>query len=269
MNDFEAKRAAKAERYRELADKAESESNRRYESAHARIEMIPPGQPILVGHHSEKRHRRALEKHDNDMRKAREAQDKAEYYRRRAAAAESNRAIFSDDPNAAEKLEDKIKRLEERQEMMRKANRLVRKQDREGLLEMGFTESAVAKLFEPDFCNRVGFADYQLSNNSANIRRLKQRLQSVQKAATEETREWEAPGDVKVVDNVESNRVQILFPGKPSQEIIDSLKSAGFRWSPTEKVWQRHRSTSAVYWGLRTVGVDHEKVAEMMKGSAE
>ncbi len=32
--------------------------------------MIPMGQPILVGHHSEGRHRRDLERHDRDMRKA-------------------------------------------------------------------------------------------------------------------------------------------------------------------------------------------------------
>jgi hypothetical protein len=34
------------------------------------VEMIPMGQPILVGHHSERRHRRDLERHDRNIRKA-------------------------------------------------------------------------------------------------------------------------------------------------------------------------------------------------------
>lgn len=45
---------------------------------------IPLGQPILVGHHSEKRHRRAIEKADNAMRKSVEETEKAEAYNRRA-----------------------------------------------------------------------------------------------------------------------------------------------------------------------------------------
>ena len=70
--------------------------------------MIPLGQPILVGHHSEKRHRRDLKRIDEYFAKAKEHHDKAEYFRRRAAAAESNVIIFSDDPDATEKLVDKI-----------------------------------------------------------------------------------------------------------------------------------------------------------------
>jgi hypothetical protein len=270
MNEYESKREARAERYRELAAKAESESNRQFESAHERIAMIPPGQPILLGHHSQRRHERALEKHDADMRKAIEAQEKAEYYRRRAEAAASNKAIFSDDPNAAEKLEDKIKRLEERQQMMKRANALVRKGDREGLLEMGFSEEDADKLIKPtEHWRDPGFASYQLSNNNANIRRLKERLKQVQKAANEATREWPIEGGIRIVDDVEANRTRIYFPGKPAEEMRRELKSAGFRWSPTEGAWQRHRSTKALYWGLRALSVAHEQVVAMMKGAAQ
>ena len=51
--------------------------------------------------------------------------DKAEYFRRRAAAAESNVIIFSDDPDATEKLVDKIERLKKRQGVMKRANQLI------------------------------------------------------------------------------------------------------------------------------------------------
>ena len=52
---------------------------------------------------------------------------------------------------------------------------------------------------------------------------------------------YEADG-CEVVDNIEQQRVQILFPGKPSAEIISYLKSNGFRWSPYNKAWQRQNT---------------------------
>ena len=95
--------------------------------------MIPLGQPILVGHHSAKHHRKDLNRIDRHFAEAKEHHDKAEYFRRRAAAAESNVVIFSDDPDATEKLVDKIERLKKRQGLMKQANQLIRKADREGL----------------------------------------------------------------------------------------------------------------------------------------
>ena len=138
MNDFESKRQQKAERFRELAEKHENISTGRHLAAREQLEMIPPGQPILVGHHSEKRHRAHLKRIDKHFAKAKEHHDKAEYFRRRADAVESNRAIFSDDPDATEKLVDKIERLKKRQGVMKRANQLIRKADREGLSDLGF-----------------------------------------------------------------------------------------------------------------------------------
>jgi hypothetical protein len=39
--------------------------------------------------------------------------------------------------------------------------------------------------------------------------------------------------------------VQLIFPGKPSDEIRARLKSNGFRWSPTAGAWQRMPSAWA------------------------
>src|ERR1700738_5154366 len=108
MNDFQSKREEKAARFRELAEKHENISTGRHFAARQQLEMIPLGQPILVGHHSEKRHRSQLKRIDQHFAKAQEHHDKAEYLRRRAAAVASNRTIFSDDRDASEKLDDKI-----------------------------------------------------------------------------------------------------------------------------------------------------------------
>ena len=83
MNDFESQRAEKAARSRELAAKHENISTGRHLAALQRLEMIPLGQPILVGHHSEKRHRKDLTRIDEHLAKAKEHHDKAEYFGRR------------------------------------------------------------------------------------------------------------------------------------------------------------------------------------------
>jgi hypothetical protein len=246
MNDFQAKREEKAARFRELAEKHENISIGRHFAARQQLEMIPPGQPVLVGHHSEKRHRKDLKRIDQHFAKAKQHHDTAEYYRRRAAAVESNRAIFNDDPDAMEKLVDKIERLKERQGTMKRANHLIRKADREGLADLGFSAETIAKLFTADFAGRVGFPNYALANNSANIRRLEKRLAAIQNTQNETTEERFTNG-VRLVDNVEANRLQIFFPETPSEEIRRELKRNGFRWTPSIKTWQRHRSNRAMY----------------------
>ncbi len=78
---------AKAERLEDLsarrAGQAESAS-----AAVSRItDAIPFGQPILVGHHSERRARKDAEKIENGMRRAVDCWQAAEYWKQRAAGA--------------------------------------------------------------------------------------------------------------------------------------------------------------------------------------
>ncbi len=53
-------------------------------------------------------------------------------------------------------------------------------------------------------------------------------------------------GDVKVWHNVEQNRLQLFFDGKPEQAMIDRLKKSGFKWSPRNVAWQRQLTPNAV-----------------------
>lgn len=104
MNNFEEKRAARIQRLIDRANKKEAESNFRFEKAHNMASVIPFGQPILVGHHSERADRNYRNKIHNNMDKGVELHQEADELKRRAAAAESNSAIFSDDPEAITKL---------------------------------------------------------------------------------------------------------------------------------------------------------------------
>ncbi len=114
--NIEPNYAAKAEYMADKAEKHREESNRRFETAHKIGDMIPFGQPILVGHHSEGRHRRDLERIDSNMGKSVEEQKKAEEYQRRAerygkmATGESPATIF----NRIKKLEADSRVMERR-----------------------------------------------------------------------------------------------------------------------------------------------------------
>ena len=79
----------KAERYEEWADKANERSNAAFQRSENAVANIPFGQPILVGHHSERAHRAAIKKSWAAMDKSVEEADKAkaheskaEYWRR-------------------------------------------------------------------------------------------------------------------------------------------------------------------------------------------
>jgi hypothetical protein len=77
----------RAERYSSRSDKAHHEYQSRHETAHRMADVIPFGQPILVGHHSEGRDRRYRERIRNNFAKAFEAYDKSNYWQRRAESA--------------------------------------------------------------------------------------------------------------------------------------------------------------------------------------
>ena len=257
-SNFEERRENRIERYQELAEKHETNSDSLRERASKMADCIPFGQPILVGHHSEGRDRRFRDKIHNTFGKSIEEQNTAAYYKQKAASAASNHAIFSDDPEAVAKLKEKIAGLEKLQEIMKAANKIINR--KAGKKEEKITELESlkipnpARLLEPDFCGRLGFPSYALTNNNANLRTAKQRLEQLQKQEAQETTEKEING-IRIVDNVEDNRLQIFFPSKPSEEIRGKLKSWGFRWSPMVGAWQRHRSNAATYAAKQIIAV--------------
>lgn len=70
----------KATRYESYAINAEKRAESRHKRADAIGSMIPMGQPILVGHHSERRHRKDIERINQNMRKSIEESKKSEYF---------------------------------------------------------------------------------------------------------------------------------------------------------------------------------------------
>lgn len=158
--------------------------------------------------------------------------------------------IKSGDQDAIERLEEKMQSLKEMQERMKAANKAIRMKDvekgDEELLNMGYSEEQIRNLREPDWCGVVGYPPYALQNNNANIHRIEARLKQLKEAKEKGTQETEYKL-FKVVENTEIMRLQIIFDGKPAAEVRSVLKKHGFRWAPSQGVWQRMLNPSGKY----------------------
>ena len=163
--------------------------------------------------------------------------------------------IKSDDERAIEKLEEKLEDMKKLQEDMKAANKALRLKDKEAgndqLREMGYSEESIEELRKPDYLGRVGYPNFQLSNNNANIHRVEERLKRL-KAVKERGSSEQEYKTFKVVENTEAMRYQIIFDGKPDAEIRTLLKSNGFKWAPSQGAWQR-QITSNGKWALKKV----------------
>lgn len=253
-HDYEERLAARKDRYAELAEKNEKEADRRFRTATEIGSGIPLGQPILVGHHSERGHRAALRKIDTNMAKGSEAYDKAKHYRSKALSA-GKAGVSSDDPEAISKLRSKLRKLEDRREGLKKANREYRAAARKGADRMeacraiSDKELAVegARLLATCHWENAPFPSYALSNIGAKIRTTKDRIEQLEKA--EEARRLDsiglgekpptAPG-VEIEYDHDANRIFLFFPGKPEEVIRAACKNWGFRWAPSVGAWSRH-----------------------------
>ncbi len=241
MNEYEAKQEARRKRYEERAEKLQNEALSLYNRAKEMASVIPFGQPILVGHHSENRDRRYRQRIHDTFGKAFATQGKARHYEDKAAAV-GHAGISSDDPDALPKLRAKLAGLKENQDFMKRVNAAIRKcknpEERlPVLVAMGIEEEQAKELLIPNCFGLIGFAPFSLSNN-ANIRRVEQRIRVLEQATRREDIQEEA-GDYIYRENVSENRVMFIFENKPDADIRTLLKRNGFKWSPTRGAWVR------------------------------
>lgn len=259
-DNYEIKKQARIDRMRERANKARSEAKGRTDQARKMASVIPFGQPILVGHHSEQRDRNYRKRIESNFRKGYEGRQEADELDRRADAAESNKSISSDDPEAVVKLQAKIDAAEESQARMKAANKFIRADDTEGLRKLGLSEATITKLLTPNYMGKVGFEPWQLSNNNANIRRMKKRIE-ILRAQSERTTKEVVYGSITLVENTEDNRLQLFYPGKPPDPIRADLKYNGFKWAPSIGCWQRQLNNTSIHRG-HTLAAKHNEIMQ-------
>ena len=210
--DYLERQEYKKEMYQERAEKADKRSQSHYEKHRNIASAIPMGQPILIGHHSEKKHRNDLKRIDNEMRKSIQESEKADYYRNKVDNIDNSKVISSDDPQAIEKLQARIEELE-------KAKEEVKARPHEW---------------------------YELQYLNADIRRAKNRIKEIQELEELQFEDITFTGG-KAILNRDINRLQLLFDTKPDEEIRTLLKGHGFKWSRYEQAWQRLYNRNGIY----------------------
>ncbi|MFH2073295.1 MAG: DUF3560 domain-containing protein [Actinomycetota bacterium] len=184
---YRERREARAERLRDWADKNHTKAAAASDKAHAISDMIPFGQPILVGHHSEGRHRRDVARITSGHRTAYEKSRLAGSQESRAAGIDRQLAvsIYRDDPDAVDQLTARLERLEAERARIKAYNVTARKAAKEGqstgdlsLLDDKQKAVLVSVIRHTPYMVKPGapFPAYHLSNLSGRIKATRDRV---------------------------------------------------------------------------------------------
>lgn len=181
--------------------------------------------------------------------------DKNEYLTKIKAIL-SNQNIKSDDSNAVGKLQAKYDGLKAELERGKEMNAYFRKN--KTLVGFPGISEKTAKDFDErnksgDIFASQPFASYRLQNGNAELRRIQQRIDSLNKikesaeTGGDASANYPKASGVTVQENAQEMRVQLRFDGKPDEETRTMLKSWGFRWSPSQGAWQRQLTGNGKY----------------------
>jgi len=226
------------------ADSRKAKSAEAFKTADRAVEGIPLGQPVLVGHHSEGRHRAALAKCDSAMHRGVEHSRMAEHHASKADGIERQLAtsIYSDDLDAESALEAKATAIDAERERGKQLNAMWKKEAKPGeewtatILRL-VEEKKITPEEGKDIARNFTYSwdkkpcpSYHLTNLSANARRLRGRIEEIRRRAARTAQAEKAPSGVLIVRNPDSNWCSVTFCEKPDREILDALRAAGYGW---------------------------------------
>lgn len=238
----------KLERREEWAAKAAVRRDSAWKQAHDLGDMIPLGQPILVGHHSEGKHRRHIDKINRAGQRGLEEHRKAEHHADKAdgLATQLERSVFSDDDDAIEQLEARIAEREAARDHGKRINAAWRKAGKPDPLDPEAWDAFAAKVGKEDaaFAERglrfqrradapglfTWAKPYDPKYDGANLRRDRERIEEIQRRQ-KATERAEAAGGVTIERRGEDGGwCRVTFAEKPEREILNALRAAGYSW---------------------------------------
>jgi hypothetical protein len=166
-----------------------------------------------------------------------------------------HRPIMAGDGDALDRLAEKIAQAEALQVTMRTVNAAIRRHAKEGrgaqikaMMEANpeLCEAKAALMLNPDCLGRIGYFDFELSNNNANIRRMKARLEWLGRDKATKPTTIRGENGVLYEDCPADNSVRLFFTYIPDVATRTRLKSHGFRWTPSLKCWQAYRNSRSL-----------------------
>ncbi|MGH1339174.1 MAG: hypothetical protein ACRBFS_23860, partial [Aureispira sp.] len=164
-----------------------------------------------------------------------------------------SQAIRGGELDSLQKLQKKLVALEQYQEKLKLVNKILRNKKIEDkkaeFAKQGINEEMIRNIRPYPIIEGSRMPSFYLSNNNAVIRNVKKRIEkekSSQGRYKDGNKTIEYRG-LKVVHNVEENRLQLFFDRKPSEVVRTILKQKGaFKWAPNEEAWQRQLTDNAV-----------------------
>lgn len=237
---------AKLEKRGEWAGKARARSDARFNTARKIGSQIPMGQPILVGHHSERHARRDAERIETNMSKGVEQHKLAEHHESKARGLEIqlDRTIFDDDPDAIERLEARIAARKKEAARATEINKAWRKGGVEAVRAIAgdkFAETCAKTMAMAPWLK----SPLTTTGTRAAIRGDKERIEAIKVKRARAEKADAAPGGV-LVEAIGETYVRVTFPDKPAREVLQALRAAGFRWGGGSWVGEKARLPAEV-----------------------
>jgi uncharacterized protein DUF3560 len=235
----------KLELRREWSEKAETRAQARFAGVHTICDRIPFGQPILVGHHSERHARADQRRIENGMRKGCEESALAKRHEEKAdgIARQLDRSVFSDDPDAIEQIEARIAEHTKTADAYATINKTFRKGGIEAVKAV--TSPELVEKIEREMrlapWQKLPFT-YHLTNLRARIRSDQERIKTI-RAQQQRTEHAAESGGVLIEGDT---YVRVTFAEKPDRETLNALRAAGFRWGGGSWVGERAKLPSEI-----------------------
>lgn len=185
-------------------------------------------------------------------------------YLKKIKAILTNASIKSNDDAATAKLQDKYDKLKAELENGKAMNAYFRKYGTikgfPGVSDKTAQEFLEARERAPYF-NKQPYAAYHMTNVNAELRRIQARIDELNKAKEQSQAAKANPqaaaeataanypklDGVQVQENADEMRIQLRFDAIPPAETREKLKRNGFRWSPSQKAWQRLLNQNGKY----------------------
>jgi hypothetical protein len=160
--------------------------------------------------------------------------DDAEYKLRYILLADH--PISGADPDALQKLNAKLDRLQAEHKEHLAANKKAHAEVKAGRASFAYGTFGAVTTTEGET-----LPTYFTDNETAEIRRIKKRIEELQKQKEAPAKETSGDGWTMYEDQ-EAGRICFEFDGKPEPDVISTLKHNGFKWSPRLKRWQRQNT---------------------------
>ena len=135
------------------------------------------------------------------------------------------------------------------------------KNDKESFLKL---DKATEELWDKRMNKKSGWGLFNLALSNANIKRVRDRINGLKLLASRTTTEISIKG-VRLIQNAEANRVQIIFPERIPNDMYIALRHKGFVYCKTERAFQRKLNSWAYYVAkdfLETMEMDFSKKDE-------